>query len=129
MLHRILVVEDDQDIRETLVEVLTDLGFAVASAADGLEALAQLREPEDAWCMVLLDLMMPHMDGREFRVEQLRDPALARIPVVIVSAVADVTTVANELGVDAHVTKPVTVTKLVEAVERYCPRSRRLQPA
>jgi CheY-like chemotaxis protein len=72
---------------------------------------------------VLLDLMMPQMDGRTFRIEQLQDPALSPIPVVIVSAMTDVVEAAEELQVAAHVTKPVPLEDLVQIVDRFCPRA------
>ena len=120
--HRVLVVDDDTDIRETIIEVLEDAGYQAVGAANGIEALAQLRAPADSWCVVLLDLMMPQMDGRTFRVEQLQDPALSPIPVVIVSAMTDVAEAAEELQVAAHVTKPVRLAQLMQIVDRFCPR-------
>jgi CheY-like chemotaxis protein len=121
--HRILVVDDDPEIRHTIIEVLQDAGYEAHGAADGIEALAQLRDPEDRWCVVLLDLMMPNMDGRAFRAEQLQDPALSPIPVVIVSAMSDVAEAAEELKVSAHMTKPITLASLVNVVDRFCPRA------
>ena len=121
--HRVLVVDDDTEIRETLIEVLEDAGYEAVGAADGQQALDQLRDPEDRWCVVLLDLMMPKMDGRTFRHEQLQDPALSPIPVVIISATADVAAAAAELGVAAHVTKPIPLEHLVQLVDRFCPRA------
>jgi two-component system, OmpR family, response regulator CpxR len=120
--HKVLVVEDDTDIRETMIEVLEDAGYHAVGAANGIEALAHLRVPEDTWCVVLLDLMMPQMDGRTFRGEQLQDPALSPIPVVIVSAMTDVAETAEELQVAAHVTKPVPLAQLMQIVDRFCPR-------
>jgi CheY-like chemotaxis protein len=116
----VLVVDDDADIRETLVEVLQEHGFEVVGVSDGIEALAQLRDPEDRWGVVLLDLMMPNMDGRTFRVEQMRDPALSPIPVVVVSATADLEETSANLEAAAHMTKPVPLAKLVEIVSRFC---------
>jgi CheY-like chemotaxis protein len=121
--HRVLVVDDDTEIRETIIEVLEDAGYEAVGAADGLEALTQLRDPKDRWCVVLLDLMMPNMDGRTFRAEQLQDPALSPIPVVIVSAMADVAEAAEEMKVAAHVTKPIPLENLVNIVNRFCPRA------
>ena len=120
--HRVLVVDDDTEIRETIIELLEEAGYEAVGAADGLQALEQLRDPADRWCMVLLDLMMPNMDGRTFRAEQLQDPQLAPIPVVIVSAMTDVAEAAEELGVAAHVTKPVRLQRLVQIVDQFCPR-------
>jgi CheY-like chemotaxis protein len=72
---------------------------------------------------VLLDLMMPNMDGRTFRAEQLQDPAIAPIPVVIVSALNDVAETAAELKAAAHMTKPIPLEALVQLVDRFCPRA------
>src|SRR5580765_7790969 len=81
----ILLVEDDFDMRDALIPILEYAGHHVVGAANGREALEQLRAgPKPS--LILLDLMMPVMNGTEFRAEQLRDPALASIPVVVVSA-------------------------------------------
>jgi CheY-like chemotaxis protein len=123
MMSRVLVVDDDREIRETIVEILEENGYEAIGAADGYEALAQLRDPEDRWGLVLLDLMMPNMDGPTFRAEQLRDPVLSLIPVVVVSARNDVEHAATKLQVDAHVTKPLKLAELVSIVQRFCARS------
>lgn len=120
--NRILVVDDDAEIRETIVDVLTENGFEAIGATDGIEALTQLRDPEDRWAVVLLDLMMPNMDGRAFREQQLQDRELASIPVVVVSAATDVHETASELQAAAAVTKPVRLLDLVAIVSRFCPR-------
>ena len=121
--HRILVVDDDTEIRETIIEVLEEAGYQAVGASDGAQALARLRDHEDRWCVVLLDLMMPIMDGRTFRAEQLQDPELSPIPVVIISAMSDVGEAAEELHVAAHVTKPVPLADLVQLVDRFCTRA------
>ena len=118
--HRVLVVDDDNEIRETMVEILNDEGYEAVGASNGVEALAQLRDPADRWCLVLLDLMMPNMDGRAFRAEQLQDPAIAPIPVVIVSAMNDVAAAAEELQVAAHMTKPIPLRELIQVVRQFC---------
>lgn len=118
--HRVLVVDDDNEIRETMVEILNDEGYEAVGASDGIEALEQLRDPADRWCLVLLDLMMPNMDGRAFRAVQLQDPAIAPIPVVIVSAMNDVATTAEELRVAAHMTKPIPLRELIQMVRQFC---------
>ena len=118
--HRVLVVDDDNEIRETMVEILNDEGYEAVGASDGIEALEQLRDPTDRWCLVLLDLMMPNMDGRTFRAEQLQDPAIAPIPVVIVSAMNDVAAAAEELRVAAHMTKPIPLRELIQMVRQFC---------
>jgi CheY-like chemotaxis protein len=83
--HNILVVEDTADTRESLLLLLRAEGFAADGAANGLEALRQLRRGYEA-CLILLDLWMPVMDGWTFRFEQRRDPTLADIPVVVLTA-------------------------------------------
>jgi CheY-like chemotaxis protein len=82
----ILIVDDDNDVRAALAELLEEEGFAVEGAHNGREALARLRCGTVHPAVILLDLMMPGMDGWDFRSEQMRDPKLARVPVVIVSA-------------------------------------------
>src|SRR5690349_16993945 len=83
--RRVLVVDDDADIRETVSLILEDEGYEVQSAQDGAAALGVLRAgplPD----VILLDLMMPVMNGWQFREQQTRDPRLAAIPVVVLSA-------------------------------------------
>src|SRR5205085_12014163 len=87
--RRVLVVEDDHDVREALVEALEASDYHPMAAANGSEALQRLRSGSEPPCVILLDVMMPVMDGREFREEQRRDPALAEIPVVVLSAHGD----------------------------------------
>jgi CheY-like chemotaxis protein len=118
--HRVLVVDDDADIRETVIEVLEEHGHAAIGAANGNEALAHLRANADQPCLILLDLMMPVMDGRTFREEQLKDPALSPIPVVVISAFRDVVDTASQMNVAGHVKKPISLDDLVSLVDRYC---------
>ena len=81
----ILVVDDDADIRESLGDILEGEGYLVATAANGRDGLAYLRAHPETF-LVLLDLMMPIMDGFEFRMEQQRDPEVAAIPVIVMTA-------------------------------------------
>lgn len=120
MKHHILVVDDDAEIRETIVEMLRDRGYEALGAGDGLEALDALRS-RSPWCLILLDLMMPNMDGWEMRKNQLADPAISTIPVVVVSATTDVPQVASSLHAVGFVTKPARLTQLIATVERHCP--------
>ena len=120
MLHRVLIVDDDPDIRDTVIEVLEEQGCEVLGAANGNEALAKLRAAPDHPCLILLDLMMPVMDGRAFREAQLEDPAISEIPVVVISAFRDVADTADAMGVAAHVKKPVSLKDLIALVHRYC---------
>jgi CheY-like chemotaxis protein len=108
--RRVLVVDDDRDNRELLVELLTGEGYLVSSASDGRLALAEARalRPD----VILLDLMMPVMNGWEFRDAQLRDPRLASVPVVIVSAFEDT------LDVEAVLRKPYLLEDVLDTVQR-----------
>ncbi len=113
----VLLVEDDLDIAEAILDVLMDEGYEVAHATNGLEALELLRsEPTPA--VILLDLMMPEMDGPHFREVQLSDPKLSEIPVVVVSADRMVAQKAQQLGISEYVTKPLQPSQLVSIVER-----------
>jgi CheY-like chemotaxis protein len=116
----VLVVDDDAPVRESIVQVLEDEGYPVRAAADGGEALRLLRTMDDVPGLIVLDLMMPGMDGFQFRVEQLADPRLSSIPVMLLSADANVQTKAASLDVEAIVKKPVTVEVLLEHVSRFC---------
>jgi CheY-like chemotaxis protein len=84
--HPVLVVEDDQDVRTSLVQVLEGEGYVVSAAENGREALDMLRAPAQLPELILLDLMMPVMNGRHFLEEQSRDPRLAPIPVLVMTA-------------------------------------------
>lgn len=115
--HTILIVEDDQDIRETLMSVLEDEGYAVLGAANGqvgLEVLAKGDRP----CMILLDLMMPVMSGAEFLSKMRKDDWLAPIPVIVVSAWPK--EARGISGVQGFVKKPVDLRLLLELAEKFC---------
>lgn len=113
----VLLVEDDLDIAEAILDVLMDEGYEVAHATNGREALELLHsQPRPA--VILLDLMMPEMDGSQFRAEQLRDPKLSSIPVVVLSADRMVAQKAHELGVWGYVTKPLQPEQLVSILEQ-----------
>ncbi|WP_373047086.1 response regulator [Vulgatibacter sp.] len=118
---QVLVVDDDFDIRDTLRELLEIEGFRVAIAANGREAIEQLRNGVSPR-LILLDLMMPEMSGWEFRSEQLRDPALAEIPVVILSATPDVARTAAALHAAGFVRKPFDLDQLIEMVQERVPK-------
>ncbi|WP_437782490.1 response regulator [Sorangium sp. So ce1097] len=116
---RILVVEDDLDIRSILSQLLMFEGYDVEEAADGAEALALLRGGQPP-ALILLDLMMPVMDGWQLRAELQRDPALASIPVVIVSADVRAEQEASRLRVAGLLKKPLQIEPLLELVHRIC---------
>jgi len=113
----ILLVEDDFDVREALVETLRDRGYAVESAADGEQALQLLRGGARPG-LILLDLMMPRMSGSEFRLAQLVDPALAALPVVLLSADGRMEEKAVSLKVQGAIRKPIDLDELFAVIER-----------
>ncbi|MBA2479932.1 MAG: hybrid sensor histidine kinase/response regulator, partial [Planctomycetes bacterium] len=117
----LLIVEDDAEIREPLVDVLRGEGYEVETAANGLEAITRLQNPGAVPNLILLDLMMPVMDGWHFRAEQLKHPAIASIPVVVLSGAADVRTEATALGAVSYVSKPYKLDALLSVVQRSCP--------
>lgn len=110
----VLVVDDDDDIREALRDLLETEGYRVVCADNGREALDALRGGVHP-CIILLDLMMPVMDGWQFRTEQKRDPKLAKIPVVAITAAADPSSIDVEV-----IMKPVDVQSVLGALEKYC---------
>jgi CheY-like chemotaxis protein len=116
----VLVVEDNADILQAIVQVLEDEGHFVRVAANGREALERLRERDAPLPrVILLDLMMPVMDGWAFRAEQLRDPTLADIPVVVLTADGHASEKATHLGCAGALRKPVDLMTLLGAVEPF----------
>jgi len=117
----VLVVDDDPYIRDVIAELLEDEGYAVARAANGAEALDILHHRPAPPCVILLDLMMPQMNGWEFRAAQRKDPAIAPIPVVTISAHADLLDVAAQLDAAGHLPKPLDIERLLTTVQQFCP--------
>jgi len=113
----VLVVEDDDSTREAVVAGLEYAGYTVVGVADGEAALDVLRRGFVPW-VIVLDLMMPVMDGREFRRQQLADPALASIPVVVVSADMRGPRLAGSPGIHAALLKPVDLDELLQSIEQ-----------
>ncbi len=114
----VLVVDDDVGTREALRCLLESEGYGVIEVANGQEALAALRLGVGGVCLVLLDLMMPTMDGWTFMAERARDPALVSVPVLVISSVTPQAT--RLLDAVACVRKPVDPDALMELVQRYC---------
>jgi CheY-like chemotaxis protein len=117
----VLVVEDDALIRIDLTGALRDEGYDVVSAIDGSDALDCLGERGD-WCVILLDMKMPRMDAAEFRRHQLRQPAIAAIPIVLMSAANSLDEHARELHAAAYIAKPFRLEQIFAAVRQHCPR-------
>jgi two-component system, chemotaxis family, chemotaxis protein CheY len=115
----LLVVDDDLDIRDALQDVLEGAGYCVRCAADGQQALQALREgchPD----LILLDLMMPRMNGFEFREVQRHESGLCDIPVLLASADPSLPQAARSLGVAGFLRKPLDLDDLLGAVDRLC---------
>jgi CheY-like chemotaxis protein len=112
----VFVVEDDVDTRDMMGRFLELEGFAVEVAANGKQALERLNAGVHP-CVILLDLMMPVMDGWQFRREQKQDPAIADIPLIVITATGK-----RPVLVDADelVMKPLDLTRLFDAIDRYC---------
>lgn len=110
----ILIVEDDREIRESLSELLELEGYRTAAAADGGDALNYLAK-QPAPHLILLDLMMPVMNGLEFRRQQLLDRDLATIPVIVLTAGREVPL--ENLRPQAYLRKPVDVCVLFRTIE------------
>ncbi|MBA3464332.1 MAG: response regulator [Deltaproteobacteria bacterium] len=115
----ILIVDDDDDIRESFCDVLADEGFTVEGARNGQDALDYL-ESHALPNLIVLDLMMPVMDGLEFRQRQLADPRWAAIRVLVMSASDRGAQIASELRVDGFLAKPARGKELIAAVSRLC---------
>src|SRR5436190_23851666 len=119
---RLLLVEDDSSIRLALAEMLGDEGFSVTTAENGREALEILQHgaPPD---VILLDLMMPVMDGWEFRVEQRADPLLCGIPLLAMSA--DLSAKARAIAADGYLRKPIEFAELLRQLHTIVGRAAR----
>lgn len=118
MTKRILVVEDDTSIRELLVELLESEGYEVASAVNGLEGLKILQSQKNP-DLILIDLMMPVMDGYSFRTEQLKNNDWSKIPTVVMSAEANAKEKMKNFSITAFLSKPVELDTILKTVARY----------
>ncbi len=119
MRGNVLVVEDDPELLLSLSEVLESEGYCVTCARHGLEALGRLRGGNRP-SVILLDLMMPIMNGWQFRYEQRQDSDLAKIPVVVVSAKSDSQQHALWLEADGYISKPIDLNVLLNTLSHYC---------
>jgi CheY-like chemotaxis protein len=115
----LLVVDDDPGIRESLADLLNDEGYTVMTAINGKDALTRLRASDNLPCVILLDLMMPVMSGSEFYDEMRNDPALADIPVVVISADGNARLKVQKMGGEL-IPKPVRIETVIHAVESHC---------
>src|SRR5262249_13025177 len=118
--REVLVVEDDNDLRESLTQALSDHGFAVTPASNGQQALDLLRGGARP-ALILLDLMMPVLNGWELRAALRDDPQLADIPQLVISAYMDEAEQhVLSLPADDCIRKPFHIRVLIDAIERHC---------
>ena len=116
----VLVVEDRDDVREGMAQLLEMHGFLVVDAASAEEALAHLATDPQGFALILLDLMMPgRLNGSDFRARQLASPELAHIPTLVVSATCPDSALSSELHPDAWIEKPFRFDDLLAIVKHY----------
>jgi two-component system phosphate regulon response regulator PhoB len=115
----ILVVEDDDAVATMIEDYLGSHDYRTARAADGRQAIQAVHELRPD--LIVMDLMMPRLTGGEAATELRRDPLTGRIPIVAISAVADVTSIAEMLPLDEVLPKPFDLDELIEAIERLLP--------
>lgn len=114
----VLVVDDDEALREGLLEYLEMFGFRTRAAGDGVEALAALAS-DPLPSLIILDLMMPRMNGVDFRARQQNDARLAAIPVIVLTASHHGQAQAQAMGAAAYFPKPLDLDAFITAVGRY----------
>jgi len=119
--HSILVVDDQPDSSDAVGLLLEQQGIEVRIAHDGEEALGALQRGFRP-CLAVVDLMMPKMDGWEFRQRQLSDPQFAGIPVLVMSGYPNADKAVGALGVRTVLKKPLSVPRLLSLVNRHCQR-------
>jgi CheY-like chemotaxis protein len=114
MSKRVMVVDDDQDLREAVAAVLESEGYEVVQAGGGVQALERLRSPEPRPDLIILDLMMPDMNGWQFRDAQRIDPDLADIPVLVLTASRSLHL--NPIAAEQVMLKPLELDQLIGTV-------------
>lgn len=114
----ILLIEDDESIREITQELLESEGYGVSTAANGQAALETLSQMDPLPCLILLDLMMPVMDGWQFMEKKRLDPRLNAIPVVAFSALEE--RKINAAKTDDVIRKPINPEVMIKVIEKYC---------
>lgn len=113
----IVVVEDDVDLRETVQEILAHAGYLPLGYSGARDALSGIRALASLPALILLDLMMPGMNGWEFREEQVRDATLRDVPVVVMTASTSLDR--NPIHVNEILRKPVEIPVLLDAIARH----------
>jgi CheY-like chemotaxis protein len=115
----VLVVDDDTDIREAIGMALERFGYEVLLAENGADAFRVMRAHPRLPCVILLDLMMPVMDGMQFREAQLADARFAAVPLVVLSGHGQVAAFASKLRADEYFEKPIDLLTLRDVVGRF----------
>jgi CheY-like chemotaxis protein len=119
----VLVVDDDRTVCDLIRNILESRGYATALACNGKEALAYLKKSPRAPRLILLDLMMPEMNGWEFQRAQQQDPAICGIPVAIITGLPELDGKARDMGAVDVLCKPSKVEPLVALVSRFCDKA------
>ncbi len=117
---KILLVEDDQDIRETLIELLEGEGYIVIFAENGQVGLDKLHDSTILPNLILLDLMMPIKDGFQFCAEKDANPKFAHLPVVVMSADGHIRENQKRVNVSAYLKKPLDIYEILAIVQKFC---------
>jgi CheY-like chemotaxis protein len=116
----VMLVEDDDETREALATILEDARYRVLRAANGAAAWSLLKEQGAVCDIILLDLMMPVMNGWDFRRKQKDNPEFSSIPVVLMSAGGNIASSCADLETSDYIAKPVEVEELLNKIQRYC---------
>jgi CheY-like chemotaxis protein len=112
----ILVVDDEPVIVEIAKRKLSEIGYEVRTAGDGLEALKQLKEKKPD--LILLDIQMPNMNGYTFMMEKTKMPDFAKVPVIVLTAYAEMEPLFKRHGASAYVLKPLKLQDVIELVKK-----------
>lgn len=120
MKKSIIIIEDDHDIRHSLVDVFSDYGYQVFSAENGETGMRLVTSLEEDPGLIILDLMMPVMDGLTFLEELKKQTNKTNLPVVLFSADGTLSKKAREAGAYDFVNKPIELPQLLELAQRYC---------
>lgn len=121
--YSVLIIDDDTDVRESVEDALKEEGYRVNSAANGKEALHLLKDEKLKPNVILLDIMMPEMDGWAFRAEQQRQPELASIPVLVFTAYGASRDMAQQLHAAGFLRKPLRLDDLLSTISRIQTRN------
>lgn len=116
----IFIIDDSREIRDLVGRLYQTEGYKVELAADGQEALQKLRQTDTLPSVILLDLMMPIMDGYQVCMEIAKDARLSSVPVLIMSADANAEEKAKKVGAKGWLKKPVAVDTYIAVAEKFC---------